>query len=50
MKQQSPKSTRLNQQPTVAHSFLSIMLRVYRWLARERVIVSHGRGDSDVES
>jgi hypothetical protein len=45
-----PKMTRLNQQPTVAHSFFSIMLRVYRWLARERVIVVYGRGDTDVET
>jgi hypothetical protein len=47
MKQQSPKLTRLNQQPPVAHGFFSIILRVYQWLARERVIVVYGRGDTD---
>jgi hypothetical protein len=44
------KMDRLNARLTVIHSILYLFLKVYRWLARERVIVSHGRGDSDVES
>jgi hypothetical protein len=49
MKQQSPKLTRLNQQPTLAHSVLDILIRFYRWATHERAIVTYGRGDTDDE-
>ena len=45
-----PKMTRLNQQPTLAHSLLAIMCKAYSWAARERVIVTYGRGDTDVKN